>query len=52
VWGERDPLLPAERAELFRAAIAGAEVVVLPGAAHVPQLEAPDELAEALLRFL
>lgn len=52
VWGQRDPLLPAERAELFRAAIGGAEVVVLPRAAHVPQLEAPDELAEALLRFL
>jgi pimeloyl-ACP methyl ester carboxylesterase len=52
VWGERDRLLPAERAELFRAALPAAQVAVLRGAAHVPMLEAPDELAAALRDFL
>jgi pimeloyl-ACP methyl ester carboxylesterase len=52
VWGERDPLLPAERADLFASAIPGATVVVLPGAAHVPMFEAPEALSEVLLEFL
>jgi pimeloyl-ACP methyl ester carboxylesterase len=52
VWGARDPLLPAARAERFQVTIPGAQVVVLPRAAHVPMLEAPDELAAALRDFL
>ena len=52
IWGERDRLLPAGRADLFTAAIPGARTVVLPRAGHVPMFEAPDELSAAMLAFL
>ena len=52
VWGERDRLLPTERADLFGAAIPNARVVVLPRAGHVPMLEAPEALSGTLREFL
>jgi pimeloyl-ACP methyl ester carboxylesterase len=41
LWGERDRLIPPATAEVFRQAIAGSQVVVLPGLGHVPQEEDP-----------
>lgn len=49
VWGDRDGLIPLENGERMRAAIAGAELIVLPGVAHVPQLQAPHEVV-AIIR--
>lgn len=52
VWGSRDPLVPPELEAQWRAGIPHAELVTIPGASHLPMLEAPAELADALLRFL
>lgn len=52
VWGERDPLLPPTLGEIFHAEIPASRLVVIPGAAHVPMLDSPDELNDALRRFL
>jgi pimeloyl-ACP methyl ester carboxylesterase len=52
LWGEHDPLVPLAYAEQMREAIAGARLVVLPGAAHVPMWENPAAFNDALLAFL
>jgi pimeloyl-ACP methyl ester carboxylesterase len=52
VWGARDRLLPPTLASAFTAQIPDSRLVVLEGAAHIPMLEAPDELNAALLAFL
>ena len=52
LWGERDTLVPPRLAEEWRRELRAADVVVVPGAGHVPMFDAPAEVAEALLRFL
>jgi pimeloyl-ACP methyl ester carboxylesterase len=52
VWGESDRIVPPRYADDFRAAIAGARVEVIPEAGHLPQVEQPDRLAEAIEQFL
>lgn len=52
LWGERDPLLPPAHAEEFLAALPAARLELIPGAAHVPMLERPDEVSRAVLAFL
>jgi pimeloyl-ACP methyl ester carboxylesterase len=52
VWGSRDPLVPPELAEEWRAGIAHARVETIAGASHAPMLERPRELVDVLLRFL
>jgi pyruvate dehydrogenase E2 component (dihydrolipoamide acetyltransferase) len=49
LWGAHDRLLPAGTLDFFRRALPRAEVVVLEGSGHLPHLEAPRELARALL---
>jgi pimeloyl-ACP methyl ester carboxylesterase len=49
--GEYDRLLREPSAELA-AAIPGAELVVLAGAGHSPQVETPDIWRQAVLTFL
>lgn len=51
VWGERDPVFPLRDAERLHREIDGSKLVVLPGRGHMPNLEAPAEVAEAVLRF-
>lgn len=51
VWGQRDPLVPTSLTETWRRELRRVELVVLPGAAHVPMLETPQELSDVLLRF-
>lgn len=51
VSGQRDPLVPPSLAERWRRDLRRVELVVLPGAAHVPMLETPQELSDVLLRF-
>lgn len=52
VWGERDRLFPAARAEVLAASFAHAEVVILPGAKHPAYLDQPELFHQALLKFL
>jgi pyruvate dehydrogenase E2 component (dihydrolipoamide acetyltransferase) len=49
VWGEQDQVIPAAQAA---DAPAGAEVVVLPGAGHMPMMEQAAEFNARLLRHL
>lgn len=52
VVGELDPSTPVAAAEALQAAIPGAQLVVIPGAAHIPMVERPDEVTAAILEFL
>ena len=52
VWGESDRIVPARYAEDFRDAIANARVEIIPEAGHLPEVEQPDRLADAVLSFL
>jgi 3-oxoadipate enol-lactonase len=50
--GEEDTLTPPAVAEELRQKVAGAELVVLPGAGHLSNLEAPRAFNRALAHFL
>ena len=52
LYGDRDVRAPLTVAEALRAAITGSELVVLPGAGHVCNIEAPDEFNESVRSFL
>ena len=51
LWGEHDSRSPLAVARQFEQAIAGAELVVLPDAGHVSNLEQPDAFNKAVRRF-
>jgi pimeloyl-ACP methyl ester carboxylesterase len=51
-WGERDRTIPVEHGLAAHAAIPGSRFVTIPGAAHFPHIERPDELAAALEDFI
>ena len=52
VWGAKDHLVPPTFGEVFRNEIENARLLVLPGAGHVPMIDSPDSLAEAVTAFL
>ena len=52
IWGESDGIVPPVYAERFAAQMPGAEVHVLPGAAHMVVDEQPDLVAELIERLL
>jgi 3-oxoadipate enol-lactonase / 4-carboxymuconolactone decarboxylase len=52
VAGEEDPATPIEMAEEIASLIPGAELTVVPEAAHLVAVEQPDALSEAILGFL
>ena len=52
VWGENDNLVPVECADLYRQALAGSQVTVLPNCGHSPQIEKPDDFVQTALAFL
>jgi len=52
VVGEEDRATPPAEAELIAEQIPGAELVRVPGAAHLVNLEQPERVNAALLRFL
>jgi pimeloyl-ACP methyl ester carboxylesterase len=52
VWGDRDALVPVRYAEDFAAGIAGSQTVIVPGAGHLPTVEAPDTTIAAINEFL
>jgi pimeloyl-ACP methyl ester carboxylesterase len=50
--GEDDTVTPPDSARRMAAAIPGARLVVVPGAAHVPPVEQPAETTTAIREFL
>jgi len=52
VWGERDRLVPAADAQVFRALIPGSRSVTIDGAAHNPMIDRPAAFNRAVLAFL
>lgn len=51
IWGTRDRMVSHSGAKLLAAALPEAEVVLLEGCGHCPQLEETDRVAELLLAF-
>jgi len=49
LWGERDRLLPVACAHDMHEGIAGSELVLLPRVGHMPQVQAPLQVARLLL---
>ncbi len=52
LWGERDPCVPIAHGNAFHDGIADSQLAVIPGAGHLPHLEAPEECAQRMLEFL
>lgn len=50
IWGEDDEFQPVEYAERLAADVATAALQRIPGARHIPMEDAPDTVADALLR--
>lgn len=51
IAGEHDALIPLERSREFAAMLRRGRLVVIPGAGHMPMLEAPARVSEALAAF-
>ncbi len=52
IHGHDDQLIPVKEAELMAGAIPDSEMVVMPGAGHLPNLEWPDVFNEVVREFL
>jgi pimeloyl-ACP methyl ester carboxylesterase len=52
IWGESDRLVHPAYGDAFAARLRDARLVTVPDAAHLPQLENPEPVAEAVRRFL
>ena len=52
IVGEEDTVTPPADAELLARTIPGTELVALPRAGHLSNLEAPEDFSGALTRFL
>ena len=52
VWGERDPIIPAEHGRVAHAAMPGSRLELFPEAGHFPQLQDPVRFATVLDEFL
>ena len=53
IWGAEDRIVPRSYADRFAAAIAGhTEIRTIPGAGHLAELDKPDEVAAAILRWV
>lgn len=51
VVGDQDPITPPEAARAMVEAVAGARLVVVPGAAHLAPMERPGEVSRAMLEW-
>jgi len=52
IWGAQDRIVPRSYADRFAAGIAGrTEIRTIPGAGHLAELDKPDQVADAILRW-
>ena len=52
LWGAEDRIMPRSYAHRFASGVAGpSEVRIIPGAGHLAELDAPDDVAEAVLSW-
>ena len=51
IWGASDRMFPLPYAEAFKAAIRNADLVIVPEAGHLPQLEQPAATVRAIADF-
>jgi pimeloyl-ACP methyl ester carboxylesterase len=52
IWGAEDRVMPRSYADRFAKAVAGrSEIVTIPGAGHLAELDKPQEVAAAILRW-
>jgi pimeloyl-ACP methyl ester carboxylesterase len=52
IHGKVDNLIPIQRAREIQSKVGRTQLVPLPGAGHMPMMEYPQKVAEALKRFL
>jgi pimeloyl-ACP methyl ester carboxylesterase len=52
VWGEHDGVVPVTHGQVYQAEIGEAKFTVLPSSGHLPHLEQPEALANAVLEYL
>jgi len=52
LWGEQDGIVRPSYGEAWRAAIPGAQMVVIPNAGHFPHWEQPQGFADRIARFV
>jgi pimeloyl-ACP methyl ester carboxylesterase len=51
VWGESDGVVSPAYAEAYRAMLPNAQLVIIPEAGHMPQVEQPERFLDAVLSF-
>ncbi|HKZ50532.1 MAG TPA: alpha/beta fold hydrolase, partial [Dehalococcoidia bacterium] len=52
IWGEQDPIFPAEHARVAHRLVAGSSLHIFPQCGHWPQLERANEFNDLVLGFL
>jgi pimeloyl-ACP methyl ester carboxylesterase len=52
VWGERDGVVPVSHGHVYQAEVREAAFTVLPCSGHLPHVEQPEALANAVLEYL
>lgn len=52
LWGETDTITPLSQAESLQRLVPGAQLLRIPRAGHIPQIEEPELFQEALARIL
>lgn len=52
LWGSGDTIVPLEHARIFREAIPGARLVLIPGAFHNPMVDQPEAFNRLVMGFL
>ncbi|WP_104524868.1 alpha/beta fold hydrolase [Blastococcus atacamensis] len=52
IWGDRDPIVPAQHAEAVRSLVPSARVEVFEGAGHWPHLDEPGRFCDVLLDWI
>jgi pimeloyl-ACP methyl ester carboxylesterase len=52
ITSDNDQLIPVELSELIAARIFNANLVVIPGAGHIPFMEQPDKVVRVVLDFI
>lgn len=52
VWGDRDNITPLDQAQFIQSITPNSQLGVIPGAGHIPQIEAPEQFNQLLVNEL